>query len=221
MYLSNIVSFAAVLALVSASPLRHQMRSEVDTDNTKQCPDFCAGTNFNATLEHTYVCGDYRLGPKRYPDGIPLGTLVAEYSPFGGLCPAAYLAKWYNATAGSYIYPPDDGFQLTTTGAPIEGTITFPVGFLMDRFGSEYGSFVSPQGAPYMQRALPPSNLDTPAGGAYPYNYHVYKVVKSFNALSGPIAGWFGQPGQGVQYELSTNIMGLINGGFIVRVDLS
>jgi hypothetical protein len=33
---------------------------------------------------------------------------------------------------------------------------------LMDRFGSEYGSFVSPAGAPYMQRALPPSNLDTP-----------------------------------------------------------
>jgi hypothetical protein len=55
----------------------------------------------------------------------------------------------------------------------------------------------------------------------FPYNYHVYQVLQPFNALSGPIAAWFEQPGQGVQYQLSTNIMGLINGGFIERVDLS
>jgi len=54
----------------------------------------------------------------------------------------------------------------------------------------------------------------------YPYNYHVYKVLKQFTVLSGPIAGWFGQPGQGVQYQLSTNIMGLLSGGYIERVDL-
>lgn len=84
------------------------------------------------------------------------------YDRFGGLCPGAFLAVWYNATAASYIYPPDNGFQLTTTDTPIDGTTTLPVGALLDRFGSEYGSFTSPYGAPYMQRALPPSNLDTP-----------------------------------------------------------
>lgn len=56
---------------------------------------------------------------------------------------------------------------------------------------------------------------------SYPYNYHVYKVIKTFEALSGPIAGWFGQPGQGVQFQLSSNIMTLLSGGFIERVTLN
>jgi hypothetical protein len=55
----------------------------------------------------------------------------------------------------------------------------------------------------------------------YPYNYHVCRVLIPFTALSGPIAAWFGQPGQGVQYQLSTDILGLIAGGFIERVDLT
>ena len=55
----------------------------------------------------------------------------------------------------------------------------------------------------------------------YPDNYHVYNILNPFNAVSGPNAGWFGQPGQGVQYELSTNIMGLLSGGFIARVSLA
>ena len=60
----------------------------------------------------------------------------------------------------------------------------------LDRFGSEYGAFLSPAGAPYSQRALPPSNLDTPTSDlSYPYNYHVYEVVQPFTVLSGPIAG--------------------------------
>ncbi len=125
--------------------------------------DYCAGTLNNQTLIHIYVCGDSRLGPKRLPTKLPLGSELVTYDRFGGLCPSDYLAKWYNATAVSYIYPPDDGFQLSTTKSPIEGIITLPIGVLLDRFGSEYGSFMSPYGAPYMQRALPPSNLDTPA----------------------------------------------------------
>ena len=64
------------------------------------------------------------------------------------------------------------------------------MGMKLDRFGSEYGSFLSPAGAPYSQRALPPSNLDTPTSDpSYPYNYHVYEVAKPFVVLSGPIAG--------------------------------
>lgn len=55
----------------------------------------------------------------------------------------------------------------------------------------------------------------------WPNNYHVYKVEKSFDTLSGPIAAWFGQPGQGVQYYMSTNILGLIGGGYLSRVRLN
>jgi hypothetical protein len=38
---------------------------------------------------------------------------------------------------------------------------------------------------------------------SYPFGYHVYRVLTPFNVTSGPIAAWFGQPGQGVQYHLT------------------
>ncbi|TVY84419.1 hypothetical protein LSUE1_G000450 [Lachnellula suecica] len=207
--------------MAHATPLVQRAPDSDSTENTQACPHYCAGTNKNQSLIHDYVCGDPRLGPKKLPTHLPLSTLLNTYDRFGGLCPGQFLSKWYNATSGSFIYPPQNGFQLNTAALPISGVIKFSLGFHLDRFGSEYGTFVSPAGAPYMQRALPPSNLDTPASDPrYPYNYHVYKVVKEFDALSGPIAAWFDQPGQGVQYQLSQNILGLLNGNFIERVNL-
>jgi len=35
-----------------------------------------------------------------------------------------------------------------------------------------------------------------------PYNYHLYRVVKDVDVFAGPIAPFFEQPGQGVQYQL-------------------
>lgn len=55
----------------------------------------------------------------------------------------------------------------------------------------------------------------------FPINYHVYQVLQPLTVLAGPIAGWFGQPGQGVQYQLSSNIMTLLSEGFIARVSLA
>lgn len=65
------------------------------------------------------------------------------------------------------------------------------------------GKFVSAADATYNQRSLPPSNLDTNATAPdYPFNYHVYKVIKKFEVLGGPIAPWFGQPGLGTQFYI-------------------
>lgn len=150
-------------------------------------PDYCAGTN--NTNDNTYFCGDSRLGPKKLPSKLPLAADVYGYDRLGGLCPGAFLQKWWNSSAASYIYPPQSGFQLNTANQPIDGNQTLAVGMKVDRFGSEYGVFLAPYGAPYDQRALPPSNLDTPVDGSYPYNYHVYEVTQSFDVLSGPIAG--------------------------------
>ncbi|KAF8858708.1 hypothetical protein BDZ45DRAFT_651075 [Acephala macrosclerotiorum] len=225
MQFQSVFSIFGLLVVAQASPsskLKIGGRGAVSTANTAQCPDYCAGTLNNQTLIHDYVCGDTRLGPKRLPTKLVLGSELATYDRFGGLCPGDFLSKWYNATTNSYIYPIDNGFQLSTSSAPIEANITLPVGSLLDRFGSEYGSFMSPYGAPYMQRALPPSNLDTPASSpTWPYNYHVYNVTKSLDTLAGPIAPWFGQPGQGVQYNMYTNVLGLINGGYLSRVTLN
>lgn len=46
--------------------------------------------------------------------------------------------------------------------------LTLPVGTFLDRFGSEYGAYMSPAGVPYAQRALPPTNLDAAPGAMYP-----------------------------------------------------
>ena len=165
MQLKNFISLLPLIAVAAAYP-------QTLPRAVPQCPNYCAGTAYNSS---TYVCGDPRLGPLVLPTGIILGDLVNTYKPFGDLCPGQFLAKWYNSTAGSYIYPPQDGFQLNTDNSPIEGNITLPVGFQIDRFGSEFGTFTSPRGAPYMQRALPPSNLDTPPPGLYVYRDYFLK----------------------------------------------
>lgn len=110
------------------------------------------------------------------------------------------------------------GFQLDAHGNAINGSMILPIGTLVDRFGSEYGqssthaipcsdancitgSFISAAAAPYSQRALPPSNLATnPDTPDFPYNYHVYRVIKPLPVVGGPIAPWFGQPGLGAQF---------------------
>ncbi|CAK7212123.1 hypothetical protein SCUCBS95973_001335 [Sporothrix curviconia] len=185
-------------------------------------PLYCAGTASNGTLNSTYVCGDPRLGPVVLPSHPPADGIVEIYDRFGGLCPGQFLATYYDPSAGTWKYPPYDGFQLDTAGQPIAAAMTLPVGLLVDRFGSEYGSYASPAAAPFMQRALPPSSLDTPAGNpVYPYNYHLYRVTEAFEVMAGPIAPWFGQPGQGVQYMLSNNVLSLISGGFLERANLT
>ncbi|KAG0211327.1 hypothetical protein BGX28_008150 [Mortierella sp. GBA30] len=194
---------------------------EAEHNAKTQCqqPALCKGVKpVNSTEQ--YLCGDPRLGPKNLPRFFPLDDITHPYDRLGGLCGAEFLSKW--TVNGKYIYPPSNGFQLNIENQPIQGNITLEVGALLDRFGSEYGKFLSPAEAPYPQRALPPSNLDTPPGDdSYPYNYHVYKVTKAFIVLSGPIASWFGQPGQGVQYNTEKSVADLILGGFLERVPLS
>ncbi|KAI7818336.1 hypothetical protein BC939DRAFT_295630 [Gamsiella multidivaricata] len=166
-----------------------------------------------------YLCGDARLGPKKLPTLFPLDDITHPHDRLGGLCAAEFLPKW--TVNGQYTYPPKDGFQLNTAGEPIQGNMTLLIGTLVDHFGSEYGSYMSPAEAPYPQRALPSSNLGTPPNDdRYPYNYHVYNVTKEFIVMAGPIAPWFGQPGQGVQYHTYSNIMSLISQGFLVPVPL-
>lgn len=53
----------------------------------------------------------------------------------------------------------------------------------------------------------------------FPYNYHVYSVIKPFKVLAGPIAPWFGQPGQGVQYQTTVNVATLIADGYLKAED--
>ncbi|CAM6122119.1 unnamed protein product [Calypogeia fissa] len=181
----------------------------------------CSGTVNGGVNATQYICGDFRLGPKVLPRRLPLDTFVSNYDRFGGLTPGEFLKKWTDAN-GDYVYPEQNGFQLNTAGAAINGTMVLQVGALVDRFGSEYGEFMSAADAPYTQRALPPSNLDTSASAPdYPYNYHIYQVIKPLTVVGGPIAPWFGQPGLGAQFYTGDtgNVLDLIAKGFLERVN--
>ncbi|KAM7207179.1 Protein of unknown function (DUF4237) domain containing protein, partial [Naviculisporaceae sp. PSN 640] len=183
----------------------------------------------------TYVCGDWRLGPVKLPTipsmlsldpkMIRLGSLVEFYHRFGALCPTDFISKYWDPNGlptPYWHFPPHNGFSLDTDGDPITGNITLEVGVLVDRFGSESGRFVSPATAPYIQRALPPNNLDTLQDNPLvPYGYHLYRVAKTFNVEAGLIAPWFEQPGQGVQYHLPDDktVKDLVDSGHLVAED--
>lgn len=173
---------------------------------------------------------DPRLGPEQLPVLGRVGFELLGYHRSGALGDAQLLAQYYSPTANSgapgWIYPPDNGYLLDPAGQPIELQQTVQPGTRMDRYGSEYGSFLAPEGLPYAARSIPPSSLDgTPAAGC---NYRDYKVVKSFTVDAGPIAPWFGQPGYGWQYQLDgalvpgaparLNVLWLVDNGYLARI---
>ncbi len=48
-----------------------------------------------------------------------------------------------------------------------------------------------------------------------------YRVSSPVTVLAGPIAPWFGQPGQGIQYMLYSSVLTFIDSGFLTRVNIS
>jgi hypothetical protein len=191
--------------------------------STASCPDYCAGTNSTGDSSR-YVCGDSRLGPISVPTGLPLSGIAgtdSTYHRFGGLCPGEFLASWTSPEKGTFAYPPFAGYVLDTSGEPTISNLTLPVGTFLDRFGSEYGSYMSPAGTPYAQRSLPPTNLDAEPGSKYPYNYHVYMVSRSLHVEGGLIAGWFEQQGFGVQFLVPMNVMQLVDNGYLTMINLT
>ncbi|KAJ7054934.1 hypothetical protein C8F01DRAFT_1322488 [Mycena amicta] len=154
------------------------------------------------------------------------------------MCPGDWLQTYTDATTGYFIYPDEDGFQLAyqpvqmdpnagvpvdsdSEEVPISGVQQLEKGMLLDRFGNENGKYLAPYGTPFAQRALPPASLNPPLGASSDgarYNYHVYRVLRPFEALSGPIAAWFGQPGQGTQYYVEKKTVEmLLKEGYLER----
>lgn len=104
-------------------------------------------------------------------------------------------------------------------GATSLKIVTLKAGMLVDRYGGYYdadsvfqdkGTFVSPAGIPFAQRALPAKTLSLP--------YRVYKIVKPITVVKrGGIIPWFNQPGLGTQFELPYNINDLKKGGYLAE----
>jgi RHS repeat-associated protein len=98
-------------------------------------------------------------------------------------------------------WPPNRGFA----GEP--GAATLVPGTRIDRFGYDGGTFVSPEGVPYVQRSLAPGTQYKP--------YNIYEVMKPIDVKAGEIAPAFGMPGKGMQYELPASVKSLVESGHL------
>ncbi|KAI8866262.1 hypothetical protein GQ42DRAFT_128450 [Ramicandelaber brevisporus] len=172
---------------------------------------------------------DVRLGPNTLPTAGAVGQGLKGYKRFGMLDKTAFLAKYYDASAsggkGGWKYPPFEGFVVAFDGKPVKSIKVLRKGEKVDRFGHEYGSYLTPAGTSYTQRALSPAglnNMDSVNCG-----YRVYEVKKEFSVEAGKIAPWFEQSGGGMQYKLvasqvngapeKLNVIWLVNNGYLDR----
>ncbi|EOV8483338.1 glycohydrolase toxin TNT-related protein, partial [Klebsiella aerogenes] len=105
------------------------------------------------------------------------------------------------------IWPPNRGAY-----GPIEN-VMLPTGTMIDRYGYPGGSFVSPLGVPFEQRALPSSYETTKP-------YFQYEILKPIDDVSqGKILPWFGQKGQGTQYELPKPVQWYLDNDYMKKAD--
>lgn len=81
---------------------------------------------------------------------------------------------------------------------------------MIDRYGHEGGTFVSPIGTPFEMRALPSSiNLK---------NLNTYRVVNTIEVETAKVAPAFNQIGLGIQHKLPDSVGNLIIDGHLERV---
>lgn len=130
-------------------------------------------------------------------------SVAAKNDPCAAERMAAKAAGWKQAN-GDWWYPPNDGFH----GAPTKEMLA--VGTKIDRYGGERGRFLSPSGASYEERALPPGT-DKMAP------YYKYEVTKPISVDSGPATPWFDEVGMGTQYKTDKSVEQLIASGCLRR----
>lgn len=194
MSLFRVVAATSLALVFGASPaLAGESLPTPPLTSTGECPVLNPPPS-EEELEQ-YLCGDPRLGPAELPTGGPVGELVEGYDRFGDLSPAEFLDRW--ATEDGWDYPEHDGF-VVEDGSPLKELQELPEGWMLDRFGSPWGSFLAPAGAAFSERALPPDSLNTWPDGAE-HNYNCYEVILPVDAWVGPIAPHFEQPGGGEQ----------------------
>ena len=112
--------------------------------------------------------------------------------------------KYYNQKTGAINWPKNDGFA----SSPIDEVLQ--PGTRIDRYGSDFGSFTSPEGIPYEMRAVAPGTDLKP--------YSVFEVVEPINVKAGEIAPWFDEPGGGIQYLLPDTVDELLDVGILRRI---
>jgi Tuberculosis necrotizing toxin len=127
--------------------------------------------------------------------GTPL-AVVRGWDPTGGMTWDDFASQF--GTPQSRKYPLNDGFPLGFVPQPAD----LPEGAIIDRFGSEYGRYLAPDGTPFADRALAPESV----GGDYSrYMVTGKPLPPGWQIVEGPVQPYYGQtpsPGS-VQYMIS------------------
>jgi uncharacterized protein YukE len=115
--------------------------------------------------------------------GAPLAVMHG-WDPLGGM-PWDDFASHFG-TPETRVWPGYDGFPPGYDPQPVH----LPAGTLIDRFGSEYGRYLAPDGTPFADRALPPESM----GG----DYNRYMVTgealpPGWRIVEGPVEPFYGQ----------------------------
>jgi filamentous hemagglutinin len=101
------------------------------------------------------------------------------------------------------IWPPNSGGYATVYD------VKLPVGTAIDRYGFPGGSFVSPTGTPFADRALPSTYLVSKP-------YFQYEVAQEISGVTQAKAlPWFGQRGMGTQYQLPNSVQWYLENGYL------
>ncbi|WP_063775190.1 TNT domain-containing protein [Streptacidiphilus anmyonensis] len=198
-------SVLAALLLATATPVVAHADPAPSGQGADSCPAAhrtAATTTAPPALED-YYHGDWRLGPAFLPRTGVIGRMLRGYRAQDSTSRYWILGCYWQTSQATnqsgWWYPDNNGFVLKA-GRPLEHAVSLRTGQLVDLFGSGRGSFLAPEGTPYAERALPPTNLDEYSATGPVVNYHLYRVAKQFTVQSGPIRPWFGQPGLGTQY---------------------
>jgi chorismate mutase len=113
------------------------------------------------------------------------------------------IIRWTDETTHQFKWPANNGFK------GVINDIEIPIKSTIDRYGLSSGSFASPVGTSWGERALAPgSSLDL----------HTYEVLKPLPAKYGEVAAWFDEIGGGIQYQFDKSIDQLINEGFLKEI---
>jgi len=94
--------------------------------------------------------------------------------------------KWIDDKA-QITWPPNNG----CAAAPVSESLA--PGTMIDRFGSEVGSFFSPKGESFAARAVPYD--------CSKMAYTIYRVTRPLHVETCKAAPWFDEPGGATQYQ--------------------
>ena len=130
-------------------------------------------------------------------NGAGIGTATGAVSGYAH-AKSQGIDPWNGTKAG---YPSNDGFQ----GNPKKASLQ--PGERVDRYGSDNGKYLSPEGTPFEQRSLHRSKIND--------TYNNYEVLKPIKVKSGIVKPYYYQKGGGIQYKLEHSVKWYIRNGYL------